>query len=601
MTLSWLEISKLPSVIVEIIMGIIIGPFVLNLVSGEEPSLNFMSYMGFLFLIFLSGLALDIQKIVSSFPRGRLQLVDLISNTFLVALLIYLGSLALSALVVFTLPAFSEVNKIFLIILLPSVALSIIVPIIKNDGEISRKFGQIILLEGAIATIMTILLVAIYSGLFRNEGFEFELLLFLIIFAVFFIAYRVGTALIKVRIFQQIMYKLEHAASQIRVRGSIAVLLLFVVIASVINTEPVLGAFFAGTLISLFLAKERSALLFKLDGMSYGFFIPIFFIMVGVDLDLSSLQDFASSLRFIIFLTIAFYFVQVIPSSIMIKLFGWKRSLSSGVLLTSRLGLSIATSQIGLGLGIVSPATNAGIVIASMLTCIISPMVYKFMSTEEDHYYSIYIIGGGTTGRELANRLRLHGIPYLVVESQVEQWNVLQSMGIESILVNDLDSNVYRSLKIRQVDTVVVITQSDKKNITISEIIRKQLGHRKLITVTTKPELFLEHKSLDDIQVVNAFEIIAGSIENEILRPTTVHALTDSFGVYSVEEIPVHNSTMDGKHVKDIPFPRSGSLVVVRRENEIFIPHGDTHLLLGDLVTVIGNTAALEEFRRLLS
>jgi Trk K+ transport system NAD-binding subunit len=84
------------------------------------------------------------------------------------------------------------------------------------------------------------------------------------------------------------------------------------------------------------------------------------------------------------------------------------------------------------------------------------------------------------------------------------------------------------------------------------------------------------------------------------LRPTTAHALTDSFGVYSVEEIAVHNTSIDRHYVKDIPFPRSGSLVVVRRDNEIFIPHGDTHLLLGDLVTVIGNAAALEEFRRLL-
>jgi Kef-type K+ transport system membrane component KefB len=219
MTLSWLELTKLPSVIVEIVMGIIIGPFILNLVSGQESSLQFLSYLGFLFLIFLSGLALDIQKIISSFPHGRLQRVDLISNTFLVALLIYLGSLALSLLVVFTLPFFAGVDKMFLAILLPSVALSIIVPIIKNDGEIGRKFGQIILLEGAIATIMTIILIAVYSGLQRNKGFQFELLLFLVIFAVFFIAYKIGTVLVKVKLFQRLLYKLEHAASQIRVRG----------------------------------------------------------------------------------------------------------------------------------------------------------------------------------------------------------------------------------------------------------------------------------------------------------------------------------------------------------------------------------------------
>jgi Trk K+ transport system NAD-binding subunit len=285
----------------------------------------------------------------------------------------------------------------------------------------------------------------------------------------------------------------------------------------------------------------------------------------------------------------------------MVTLFGWKRSLAAGILLTSRLGLTIATSQIGLSLGIISPAVNAGIVVAAIITCILSPMLYKILGSEsDDHYYSIYIVGGGRAGVELANRLRLHGISYLVIESQNDHWQELQTLGLESIHVNDLKLEVYQSLRIRPVDTVVVITNSDKKNIEISEIIRNKLGHSKLITVTTKPELFRKHKSLDDVQVVNAYEIVAGSIENEIMRPTTAHALTDSFGAYSVEEIAVHNTAIDRHYVKDIPFPRSGSLVVVRRENEIFIPHGDTHLLLGDLVTVIGNAAALEEFRRLL-
>ena len=600
MTLSWLEISKLPSVIVEIIMGVVIGPFVLNLVSGDEASLNFLSYTGFLFLIFLNNLALDIRKIISSFPRGRLKARYLLTNTFLVAFLIYFGSLVLSALLVYTLPLFPGIDKIFLIILLPSVALSIIVPIIKNDGEIQRKFGQIILLEGAIATIMTILLIAVYSGIYRHKGFEFELLLFLIIFVVFFIAYKVGTVLVRVQIFQKILYKLEHAASQIRIRGSIAVLLLFVVIASAINTEPVLGAFFAGTLLSIFFVKDRSAIVFKLDGMAYGFFIPIFFIMVGVKLDMNSLKEFGSSAGFIFSLLGAFYITQLIPSAIMLKLFGWKRSLSSGLLLTSRMGLTIATAQIGLSLELISPAVNAGIVVAAILTSVLSPLLYKFLSSEVDHYYSIYIVGGGQAGLELAKRLDLHRISYLVIESQREQWDELQAIGIECIHVNDLKAETYRALKIRPVDTVVVITQSDTKNLKIAEILNNELGHSKLITVTTKPQLFEEHKELSEMQVVNAYEIVASRLESEIMRPTITHALTDSFGAYTVEEIPVRNKKVDRKLVKRIPFPESGSLIVIRRDNEIFIPHGDTHLLMGDMVTVIGNATALEEFRNIL-
>lgn len=577
-----------------------IGPFVLQLVTGNELSLKFLSNTGFLFLIFLSGLAIDIQKLISSFPRGRFHKVDIISNTFLVAVLIYLGSLLLSAIVVYGLPFFPGIDKMFLVILLPSVALSIIVPIIKNDGEIARKFGQIILIEGAIATIMTILLIAVYSGYHRNDGFQFELLLFLIIFVVFFIAYKVGMLLVRVSLFQKLLYKLEHAASQIRIRGSIAILLLFVTTASVINTEPALGAFFAGTLLSIFLAKERSALLFKLDGMGYGFFIPIFFIMVGVNLDINSLKDFGTSINFIATLTAVFFIIQVIPSFIMVKLFGWKKSLSAAFLLTARMGLTIATAQIGLGLGLITPATNAGIVVVTIIISVVAPMLYKFLSSEQDHYYSIYIVGGGHAGLALANRLDLHGVPYLVIETKGDRWHELNDMGIEVLHANELDADTYRYLKIRPVDTVVILTESDIKNVSVAEIIRTQLDHSKIITVTTKPELFQDNRALSDIQVVNAYEIVANRIENEIMRPTTTQALTDSFGAYSVEEIPVRNNTIDRVYVKDIPFPKSGSLVVVRRENEIFIPHGDTHLLMGDLVTVIGNAAALEEFRRLL-
>lgn len=599
MVLSGLEISKIPSVIVEIIMGVLIGPFVLNLVSGEGALLNFLSYMGFLLLIFLSGIALDVQKIIASFPAGRIHVADLATNTFIIAILIYVGSIAVSAFVVYSFPVFAYIDKVFMIIVLPSVALSIIVPIIKNDGELTQKFGQIILLEGAIATIMTILLISIYSGIHSNKGFQFELLLLLIIFAVFFIAYKVGTVLIKVALFRRLLYKLEHSASQIRIRGAIAVLLLFVFIASVIKTEPVLGAFFAGTLLSLFLSKERSALIFKLDGMSYGFFIPIFFIMVGVNLDMNSLKNFVTSFNFIISLTAAFYIVQLIPAAIMVKLFGWKKSISSSLLLSSRMGLTIASAQIGMSIGLISPATNAGIVVAAILTSILSPMLYKYLSEKKDHQYSVYIFGGKQASIDLASRFDLHGIPYLIIEANKDRWEYLQSMGLSVMLQKDDKLETYQGLDIRPEDTVVVLTGSDKKNMAIARIIKNELGHSKIITTARNPDLFLDDVHLNDVQVVNIDEVIAGSIEKEIMQPTASHALTDSFDVYSVEEIPIRNNDLNRMLVKDIAFPTSGSLVLLRRDNEVFIPHGDTHLLTGDLVTVIGNAQALEEFRKI--
>nr|HPI80785.1 NAD-binding protein [Cyclobacteriaceae bacterium] len=235
-----------------------------------------------------------------------------------------------------------------------------------------------------------------------------------------------------------------------------------------------------------------------------------------------------------------------------------------------------------------------------ILTSILSPMLYKFLSSEETNYYSIYIVGGGKAGLELAKRLDLHRTPYLVIESQDEQWFELQALGIESIHVNDLKVEVYRSLNIRPVDTVVLLTPSDTKNLKIANLLKNELGHGKIITVTTKPGLFAQDPTLSEIQVVNAYEIVASRIESEILRPATTHALADSFGAYSVEEIAIRNKDMDRRLVMDVPFPRSGSIIVIKRAGEIFIPHGKTHLLIGDLLTVIGNADALEEFRKLL-
>ena len=94
MILSRLEISKVPSVIVEIICGVMVGPYVLDWV-GNEPYIRFLSYTGFLFLIFLSGLEIDVDKIIHSLPR-KLRKIDLISNSFLLAVIIYFGSILLA-------------------------------------------------------------------------------------------------------------------------------------------------------------------------------------------------------------------------------------------------------------------------------------------------------------------------------------------------------------------------------------------------------------------------------------------------------------------------------------------------------------------------
>jgi len=104
-----------------------------------------------------------------------------------------------------------------------------------------------------------------------------------------------------------------------------------------------------------------------------------------------------------------------------------------------------------------------------------------------------------------------------------------------------------------------------------------------------------------EIETVDATRIIATTIENLIVRPSTYHVLVESFENFSVEEIKIINKNIDGLQVKEIPFHNGAILMMVKRGNNSFIPHGETFFRLGDVVHVFGTDSALEDSRSKLS
>ena len=90
--------------------------------------------------------------------------------------------------------------------------------------------------------------------------------------------------------------ELSKATVQIKVRGAIAILMVFVVFAEFLEAELILGAFLAGMIISLLRDPGDIDLVHKLEAFGFGFFIPVFFILVGVDLDIPALFESPESL-----------------------------------------------------------------------------------------------------------------------------------------------------------------------------------------------------------------------------------------------------------------------------------------------------------------
>jgi len=326
--MSIIRLEKVPTVIVEIIVGFIIGKIFFHSFSVESLQImDFLALTGFLFLMFLGGLEIDVDQIVASFPSKKINLTKFLSNPFLVGLVYFILTLILSYSGAFFLSAFFEIQNIwYFSLIMVTTSVGIIIPVLKNRGDINTNFGQMLVLAAAIADIISIILFSFTAFIIKN-GFNPKQLLILLLFVLFYLFYYLGNKYIKLNIFQRLSFKLSHAASQISIRGSIFLILIFVVLAQYIGEEiMILGAFLSGLLLSIFLHKERSLLLIKLDGMGYGFFIPIFFIMVGARFDTTSLFEFDNTFFiFLTFLLILLFAVKLIPSFLWFNLFGIKK------------------------------------------------------------------------------------------------------------------------------------------------------------------------------------------------------------------------------------------------------------------------------------
>ncbi len=599
--LSLFKLKKVPSVIVEIILGYFVGQYLLEGIGQESfRILEFFALTGFIFLMFLGGLEIDVDQIMASLPRRRLTYSRFLKNPLLVGVsqfaiaivIAYGGTLVLATII--------DIPSIwYFTLIMVTTSVGIVLPVLKDRGEINTRFGQMIIIAAAVADIFSIILFTFTAFIIKN-GFQYELLYILALFVLFFIVYKLFDLLKNVSVFKKLSYQLSQAASQIRIRGSILTIMLFVAISQYIGEEVVLmGAFLSGLVLSSMLHRERSLLLVKLDGMGFGFFIPFFFIMVGVEFDPSALAEFDQSLIwFLIGLLIILFVIKVLPSFLWNRLFGMRKALSGGFLMSSRLSLIIAAAAIGLGLGVITPGINASFIIMAVVTCFISPVIYNWMTPGNIlSGNKTIIIGGSSTAVLLARRLNVHGRKAVIVEKNEERFKDIHDKGVHVIHADGADTETFSSLKLKHDNYVVIETGDDKQNLKISKTLRNDYQHEKVISRINRFSLEQKYKSMG-IETIDVTQILATAIENLIVRPTTYHALVESFENFSVDEIPIASNNIDGLQLKEVHFHKDAILMMVKRGTNYYIPHGETYFRLGDVLSVFGTDTALEDTRR---
>ncbi|MCF8228551.1 MAG: cation:proton antiporter [Bacteroidales bacterium] len=604
MVMSLVRANRIPTVIIEILAGYFIGRYFLEGYEKESMQIvEFLALTGFMFLMFLSGLEIDVDQIINSFPRKKINYAGFLRNPFLVGLFIFGVSLLLSGLGAILLSGIVEIRNVwYFALIMITTSVGIILPVLKNRGEINTRYGQMLILAAAIADILSILLFTITAFVIK-EGLHADILYLLSLAVIFVLFYGGGRFLNRIPLFRRLIYQLSHAASQIQVRGAMLIALIFVVLSQYIGKEVMLlGAFLGGLLLSMFLQKARSLLLIKLDGMGYGFFIPIFFIMVGIQFDPSALLELDDSLYlFLLLFLITLFTVKVIPSLIWSRLFGFRKAMAGGFLISSRLSLIIAASAIGLELGLITPGINASIVLMAVITCLFSPLVFNQIYPKVKFAgEKTIIVGGSSTAVLLARRLKMHNREAVIVESCKDRYEDIKSKGIDVVYEDGCNADTYSRLKLSHHNYVVVLTEDDQRNIEICKVLRNDLNHEKVITKANKAGIERILKNLE-VESFDSTRVVATSIENMIIRPTTYHTLVESFENFYVEEIKVTGSEIEGKQIKDLPFHKDGTLMLIRRQNNMYIPHGDTYLKQGDILNVFGTPTALKEIRLLVS
>src|SRR3954466_13145465 len=291
----------LPSVVLEIVAGIVVGPSVLGWVQVDE-AVEVIALLGLAFVLFLAGLEIEFEKL-----RGSVLRLTLLgfAISFAVALVVSLG---LSAVDLVDTP-------LLVAIILCSTSLGVLVPVLKDSGQLASNFGQLIIAAASIADFGAIILLSIF---FSGEGGTGSTLLLL--GALFALAATVFVAVKgaeRSRRLREDLLRLQDTTAQIRIRASLVLLVGFAALAESLGLEVILGAFIAGAIVSLVdrdQAMTHPEFRRKLEAVGFGFFIPAFFVTSGVRFDLDALTASASNLLMVPVFLAALLLARGVPA-----------------------------------------------------------------------------------------------------------------------------------------------------------------------------------------------------------------------------------------------------------------------------------------------
>ena len=586
-----LNVTFLPVVVAEILMGIIIGNSFLGLVHKDEI-LNILSTLGFIFLMFLSGLEIDF----SAFKKDTRKRQGINKNEknlpshLQLALTVFSLIMVLSIILAFAFKWLGFVDDVLLmVIIISTISLGVVVPTLKEMNIMRTTIGQFILLVAVLADLFTMVLLTIYGGINGEGGGSIWLSAILIVFTAIF--YLLGSVFKRLNFMQRLM----GGTTQIGIRAIFALIILLVALAEGVGAEYILGAFLAGVVVSLL--KPDEEIIHTLDSFGYGFFIPIFFIMVGVDLDIPSLIKEPSLLIIIPILILSFIVSKLIPVLFIRRWFDTKTTIASAFLLTSTLSLVIAAAKIAEELKAITSEMSGILILSAIITCVFVPVVFKKLfpiPDEVNRKIDIALIGKNQLTIPIVQNLtsQLYNITLFYRKDLGDQRNLPDNVTV--IEISEYEESLLERLGLFNQDIVVCSANDDGLNKRIAKLAKSHGVNRVICR--------LENSGDDEELKTDGIEVFSNFISNKIFlkglieTPNMLNILSNvETSLYEIEMLNYKYENILLRH-----FPFGGDIIFVRivRNNESIVPHGDTQLRYKDRLIVTGSKEYVDELKQ---
>lgn len=586
-----LNINFLPVVVAEILMGIVIGNSFLNIVE-RDSILNILSTLGFIFLMFLSGLEIDFKafKKDKRARQGQNDDESSIPGHLNLALTVFAFIMIISILLAYVFKWLGLVDDVLLmVIIISTISLGVVVPTLKEMNIMRTTIGQFILLVAVLADLVTMILLTVYGAINGQGGSTIWLIGILVVFTA--ISYILGVQFKRMSFLQKLM----DGTTQIGIRAVFALIILLVALAEGVGAENILGAFLAGVVVSLLNPDEE--MVEKLDSFGYGFFIPIFFIMVGVDLNIPSLIKEPKLLIIIPILIVAFIISKLIPVMFIRRWFDMKTTIVSAFLLTSTLSLVIAAAKISERLNAISAETSGILILSAVITCVFVPIIFKKLFPVPDEFnrkIEVSLIGKNQLTIPIAQNLtsQLYDVTLYYRKDLSDRRQL--SDDITMIEIADYEQDVLERLGLFDRDIVVCATNDDDINRKVAKLAKAHQVERVICRLES---------TTDDTELVDSgIEIFSSYLSNKILlkglieTPNMLNILSNV--ETSLYEIQMLNYKYENIQLRNFPF--GGDIIFVRiiRNNESIVPHGDTQLRYGDRLIVTGAKEYVDELKQ---